>query len=249
MSHSREVRPYAREIKFVVPAGLAHQIRVWARTELDPDPHGGGPSGDEYRTTSLYLDNHDLDVFHRRGSSGRSKYRIRRYDDAAVVYLERKMRQPAVLAKRRTAVPIEALTQLAPAVDPGWSAHWFQRRIAARLLRPICQVSYLRMARVAVLDGEAIRLTLDGDLRAVAAKGYAFGSDAGVPFMAHDAILELKYRGAAPAIFKRLVETFRLSPQAASKYRLGMQASLAPRPSMPAIGRTASGHDAMAMHA
>jgi hypothetical protein len=249
MSHSREVRPDAREIKFVIPAGLAHQVRLWARTELDPDPHGGGPFGDEYRTTSLYLDNGDLDVFHRRGSSGRSKYRIRRYDEAAVVFLERKMRQPAVLAKRRTTVPIEALAQLAPAVDPAWSAHWFQRRIAARALRPICQVSYFRMARVAALDSEAIRLTLDCDLRAAAAAGYAFAAAAGLPFMAHDAILELKYRGAAPAIFKRLVETFRLTPQAASKYRLGMQAALTPRPSVPVIGRTTSGHDAMAMHA
>jgi hypothetical protein len=248
MSHSREVRPYAREIKFVIPAGVAQEIRAWARTALDPDPHGRGPFGDEYRITSLYFDNAGLDVFHRRGSSGRSKYRIRRYDDATVVFLERKLRQPAVLAKRRTAAAIDTLPRLAPAVDPTSSAHWFQRRIAVRSLRPICQVSYLRMARVAVLDGEAIRLTLDSGLWAAPAFGYAFDADAGVPFLAHDAILELKYRGDAPAVFKRLVETFRLTSQAASKYRLGMQAARATRPS-PATGRTASGHDATAIHA
>jgi hypothetical protein len=248
MSHSREVRPHAYEIKFVVPAGLAHQIRRWARTELDPDPHGSGPFGDEYRTTSLYLDNRDLDVFHRRGSSGRSKYRIRRYGEADVVFLERKMRQPAVLAKRRTTVPLSALDRLAPVLDPAWTGHWFHRRIVARALRPICEVSYFRMARGIVRDGDPIRLTLDCDLRARPALGYAFGADGGVPLMAHDAILELKYRGAAPAIFKQLVEEFSLTPQAASKYRLGMQASMAPRPS-PMIGRTASGHDTMALHA
>jgi VTC domain-containing protein len=247
MPHSRDVRPDAREIKFVVPAGVAQEIRAWARTALDPDPHGGGPFGDEYRITSLYFDNAGLDVFHRRGSSGRSKYRIRRYDESTVVFLERKLRRPAVLAKRRTAVAIDTLPHLVPAVDPASSAHWFQRRIAVRSLEPICQVAYLRMARVAAFDGEAIRLTLDSGLWAAAASGYAFGANDGVPFLTHDAILELKYRGAAPAVFKRLVETFRLTSQAASKYRLGMQAALATRPS-PAIRRTASGHDAMAIH-
>ena len=37
-------------------------------------------------------------------------------------------------------------------------------------------------------------------------------------------ILELKYRGAPPAIFRQLVEEFALVPQTASKYRLGVVA-------------------------
>jgi hypothetical protein len=37
-------------------------------------------------------------------------------------------------------------------------------------------------------------------------------------------ILELKYRQDLPPIFKRLVETFALAPQRASKYRLGIAA-------------------------
>ena len=37
-------------------------------------------------------------------------------------------------------------------------------------------------------------------------------------------ILELKYRGAPPAIFRQLVEEFALTPQTASKYRLGVVA-------------------------
>jgi hypothetical protein len=250
MSHSREVRPHAHEIKFVVPAALAHQIRQWARTELDPDPHGSGPFGDEYRTSSLYLDNRTLDVFHRRGSSGRSKYRVRRYGAADVVFLERKLRQPAVLAKRRTAVPLDALTRLVPTVDPRWAGHWFQRRVAARSLRPICQVSYFRMARLAYRDGDVIRLTLDCDLRALPVSGYAFGSEPGMPIMNGDAILELKYRGAAPAIFKRLIEEFALAPRSASKYRMGLQASHAAIAPMPTIARPAlSGPEAVAIHA
>jgi VTC domain len=247
MSHSRDVWPHAHEIKFVVPCAVAHQIRHWARIELDPDPHGSGPFGDEYRTTSLYLDNRALDVFHRRGSAGRSKYRIRRYGGAGVVFLERKLRQPAVLAKRRTTVPIEALTELAPPGDPRWTGRWFHRRVAARSLRPVCQVSYLRMARTIARDGETIRLTLDSDLRARPVFDYVFGDDPGLPMLSGESILELKFRGAAPLIFKRLIEQLALTPRTASKYRLGLHASMAPP--VVAAGRTPSGPDAVAIHA
>ena len=166
MAHIREVRPQAREVKFVVEADMAVRIRQWARTHLDPDTHGGGPFGDEYRTTSVYFDTDAFDVFHRRGSFGRSKYRIRRYGDAETVFLERKMRQPAVLAKRRTIVALEALPRLTesggrrrlagvlvpppgdgPAAAPGLSGRVFAD--GARVMR----------------DGEQVRLTLDSDLR------------------------------------------------------------------------------------
>ena len=90
---------------------MAVKIRHWARTHLDPDAHGLGPFGDEYRTTSVYFDTDAFDVFHRRGSFGRSKYRIRRYGDEETVFLERKMRQPAVLAKRRTSLSLAALSR------------------------------------------------------------------------------------------------------------------------------------------
>ena len=244
MSHSREVRSHAYEIKFVVPAGLANEIRRWARLELAPDPHGGGVHGDEYRTTSLYLDTLTLDVFHRRGSMGRSKYRIRRYGAAPQVFLERKMRQPTVLAKRRSSVPIASLSQLSPSlgsarspvdrrtapIDAGWSGSWFHQRIAARGLRPVCQVSYVRMARGIFSGSETIRLTLDSELHARPTLGYTFDHDPGAPMAGlldgGATILELKYRGPAPALFKRLVEEFALVPQTASKYRMGMLAAM-----------------------
>jgi hypothetical protein len=225
MAHSRDVRTHASEVKFVVSSDLAAGIRRWARTHLDPDPHGSGPHQDEYRTTSVYFDTSDFDVFHRRGSFGRSKYRIRRYDDEAFVFLERKMRQPSVLAKRRTHAPIVQLDRLTtPETSVEWAGHWFHRRLLARQLQPVCQVSYRRTARVLAHDGEIVRLTLDANLSAQPTARIAFENKAGVPFMNDHAILELKFRGMLPATFKRLVEDFALNPQAASKYRLGLTA-------------------------
>jgi hypothetical protein len=229
MAHIRDIRPQAREVKFVVEAVMAVRIREWARTHLERDTHGGGPFADEYRTTSVYFDTDAFDVFHRRGSFGRSKYRIRRYGEDEVVFLERKMRQPAVLAKRRTIVALEALPRVIdPAVDADWPGHWFYRRVTARRLRPVCQVGYLRMARVAMRNGEQVRLTLDSDLVALPPGNAPFPSAHGLTAaeaLPGRQILELKYRCAPPAIFLQLIEEFALRPQTASKYRLGVVAS------------------------
>jgi VTC domain len=235
MAHSREIRTHAFELKFVVTPEAAAGIRQWARTHLAPDPHGTGPFGDEYRTASLYFDTDDLAVFHRRGSFARSKYRIRRYGDEADVFLERKLRQPSVLAKRRTRTTQTSLEWLDEAdVDPRWAGAWFHRRIVARGLRPLCQVMYHRTARAITINGDQARLTLDEGLSAHVADAARFLSGSGVPAFGRVAILELKYRLPPPAIFKQLVEQFALAPQIVSKYRLAM-AALGHTVSVPAI--------------
>ena len=218
----------------MVAADLGTRIQRWARTHLDPDPHGSGPFGDEYRTASVYFDNDTLDVFHRRGSYARSKYRIRRYHQEPSVFLERKMRQPAVLAKRRTWTPIGHLDQLGRVeVDEAWAGHWFHRRLLVRKLQPACQVTYARTARGVVRDGEMVRLTLDSGLAVQPVRGIGFASGEGTPVLDDRMILELKYRGVLPAIFRRLVEEFALTPQVASKYRLGRAALAAIEPRRP----------------
>jgi hypothetical protein len=223
--HARETRPFASEVKFLLDAAKGAEIRTWARAHLDPDPHGAGAFGDEYRTTSLYFDTDDGDVFHRRGSFGRSKYRVRRYGAAPTVFLERKMRQPGILAKRRTTVPIDTLTRLAAReTDPSWEGAWFHRRLRLREINPVCQVSYSRMARMAPTNAGAVRLTLDEDVRATAASEPRFGSTPGVAILNEQVILELKYRHELPTIFKSLIAQFLLAPGSASKYRLGVAA-------------------------
>ena len=109
MTHTQEVRWRASEIKFVVDADTGERIRSWARSFLEPDPHGAGAFGDEYRTSTLYFDTAEGDVFHQRGSFGRAKYRIRRYGRSDVIFLERKLRQPGLLVKRRTEAPLDFL--------------------------------------------------------------------------------------------------------------------------------------------
>ena len=224
MVHTRETRASASEIKFVIDPAMAPAIRTWAREHLKADPHGAGPFEDEYETASLYFDTTELDVFHRRGSYGRAKYRVRRYGTSDVVFLERKLRKPGILIKRRTIAPIDSLHLLkSPEVQIGWDGEWFHRRLQLRKLDPSCQVSYHRMARVLACPDGIARLTLDSDLRAAAIETATF-TTGGTRFLEHGLILELKYHRYLPALFRRLVEEFALEIGTASKYRLAMSA-------------------------
>jgi hypothetical protein len=221
--HARETRPFASEIKFVVPATLGGKIRDWARVNLEPDPYGGGPFNDQYHTASLYFDTSAGDVFHRHGSFGRSKYRVRRYGQADFVFLERKLRKPGILVKRRTIVSLDSIDRLSePLTDPEWPGEWFHRRLLLRQIKPVAELSYNRIARFARTAEGPARLTLDQDLRAVPVSAPQFSGVDGQPVLPGQMILELKYLHHPPAIFKRLVEEFALEPQRASKYRLGM---------------------------
>lgn len=211
------------EVKFVIDSVLVPAIQAWARARMDPDPHGVGPYQDEYQTSSLYFDTAARDVFHRRGSYARAKYRVRCYNTADRVFLERKLRRPAVLIKRRTASRAGSLERLSSAaIDADWAGAWFHRRLIARRLRPFAQVSYRRMARVLSCEGELTRLTLDWHLCVTQVAEPRFVLDEGVEFLEDRAILELKYRHYMPSQFRQLVEQLGLAPENASKYRLSI---------------------------
>lgn len=222
----RDIRPSAHEIKFVVSSGLGHLIRETARLVLSPDPHATGPMSDEYRTTTLYFDTEEFAVFRRNGSYRRAKYRIRRYGQSNVVFLERKLRTRSVLSKRRSPMPVTDLGRLANgALESTWPGGWFSDRLRLRRLSPVCQLSYSRTARVGRNEHGAFRLTLDEDLSAQVVETTAFRDADGVELLAGQTILEMKFVNTMPAVFKRIIEDFRLEPTQVSKYRLGIQST------------------------
>jgi hypothetical protein len=211
------------EVKFLLDPATAARVCDWARTHLERDPHGGGPFGDEYRTSSLYFDTADRDVFHRRDSYGRSKYRIRRYDDQDIVFLERKLRTSAFLNKRRTAMALGELARIGQSGAP-WTGSWFDERLTLRDLRPVCQVSYNRLARISAPPSVPLRLTLDTNIRALAAARVGFNASQGRQICENQVVLEMKYPIASPAMLKELIQEFRLIPARASKYRMAADA-------------------------
>ena len=136
---TRDVRTRAVEIKFLVDGDTGARVLQAARASLGPDPHGSGLTGDQYRTTTLYFDTAELDVYHRRGSYRRAKFRVRRYGEGEVVFLERKLRTTEVLSKRRTPIPLEDLPQLSESsLDARWPGRWFRDRVQRRKLSTAC---------------------------------------------------------------------------------------------------------------
>jgi hypothetical protein len=212
-------KEFATELKFLLDPATAGRVREWAREHLVPDPNADG--GDTYDVASLYFDTERLDVFHRRRRMHRSKYRVRRYGGGPV-FLERKLKARGLLAKRRVTVAPAELARLdAPAgADDGWGGGWFRHKLRALHLRPVCQISYRRTARVQMTPNGPIRLTLDEGLRARRADGLAFhDGPGGVALQEGHVVLELKFRRELPALFRALVADFRLTPRPFSKYR------------------------------
>lgn len=223
---SRENRAFAYEIKFLIPAEQAREAREWARSRMQPDPNAACGAGDVYRITSLYYDTYGFDVFHRRGSFGRAKYRVRRYDESPRVFLERKLRSNSVVTKRRTLVELEELARLrGEQADRAWAGGWFHGRMLARAMNPSCQISYTRTALVTQTEAGLIRLTLDEDLRAVRVGQPEYVAlERATPLLKDQAILELKFRLGMPALFKQMLEQYQLAALPVSKYRMAVEA-------------------------
>ena len=220
----RYINRFTSETKLLVDATLGDDIRAWARERLGHDPHGGGPFHDQYTVMSVYLDTDAHDVYHRRGSYGRSKYRIRHYENDQSAFLERKLRTRLRLTKRRTRIPIEAVAGLRlDNPDPTHPAHWFFRRVTLRRLRPVCVIRYARTARMAETSEGPVRMTLDASVAASPTTVVSLNTGMAYPLVDGQMILELKYSGVFPRIFRDLVDQFHLTPRPASKYRFAVQ--------------------------
>jgi hypothetical protein len=217
-------REFASEIKFLVEAAKADQIRTWARERLAADPNATD-AGDTYAVTSIYYDTPELAIFHRQSWLRHSKFRIRRYG-SGVIFLERKLKIRGLVAKRRSLLSPEEFSQLDKLPN---EARWFAHKTLARRLRPVCQIDYLRTARVSMTDTGPIRLTLDAALHAVPLDAPTFRNDSRLARLTDDVVVELKFRRDLPVLFRELAAEFSLNPRSFSKYRTAVQAlGLAP---------------------
>jgi hypothetical protein len=68
-----------------------------------------------------------------------------------------------------------------------------------------------------------VRLTLDADVMASPTTLVTLSAGPSRPLLERQMILELKYSGVFPRVFKRLVDQFQLTPRPASKYRFAVQ--------------------------
>ncbi|MBI3469585.1 MAG: polyphosphate polymerase domain-containing protein [Planctomycetes bacterium] len=233
-------RAPAYELKFLLPEAHAPRVEDWAATHLVPDPHAEPRLGNAYRVTSLYLDTPRLDVFHRCPPNQRRKLRLRGYCSSAALFLEQKTRRGDRVRKRRTPIcETELLRFRDPPHPPSlshdetapegngqdWCGAWFQKRSIARGLRPTFQIGCVRSAFLGTGTEGPIRITLDRHIWGVPNHDWRLlMGQGGLPLLDGQVVLELKYRSAMPALFKRLLEEMPLTPCPVSKYRLAVRA-------------------------
>jgi len=211
---------FTSELKFILNRTAADALAHWARSQLSPDPNAADVTG-SYRTTSLYFDTPQLDVYFRRGSCARAEFRIRRYNDSETVFLERKLKIGSRLSKRRSEAPVEDLARL---TGNNGAGSWFGRRLMQCGFRPVCQVAYDRIAYVAVSPPAPLRITFDQNVVTAPSTVAEFADIRGAAVLPDQTIMELKFAERIPDIFQQLIDDFRVSPQSISKYRLAVDA-------------------------
>ncbi|WP_168567088.1 polyphosphate polymerase domain-containing protein [Crateriforma spongiae] len=236
------------EMKFRLDDCIADQVAQWAREHMDVDPNCHCDDDDRYQVCNLYLDSPELDLLRATGRVGRTKHRIRRYGNESSLWLETKRKKRMVVKKRRSSVVEADFYACCGAAAYGASGglsvfrgesavdavgdHWFSRRVFRRGLQPTVHIAYRRFARTAQIDGQTVRLTIDDGMTASPADGWtvphASGFRPDVRF-GNGKVLELKFHGILPLMFKDLLRTFTIPASGFSKYRHAMQALAASR--------------------
>ena len=210
------------ELKFLINEDRAAGIIAWAKEHLDADVHADPSFGDGYRVNSVYLDTPHFDVYHGTSKIQQLKYRLRRYGSEGLVWCELKRKSKGLVRKRRVSIEEADLApRLTSNDESDWEGNWFRSQLHAQCLRPVCQITYQRFARMRATDEGTMRLTIDDHLKAQLASVWEVPSNPldGISLLDGQRILELKFQGAMPVLFRRLVEEQQLQLTSFSKYR------------------------------
>jgi hypothetical protein len=234
------------EFKYWVPETFARWLTVFIDPYMKLDLFGKQTTP-QSRQVTLYLETPDLTFFdrHVEGDSDRFKLRIRRYGDPVdgPAFFEIKRKVKNVVVKRRAAVPVEWMR---PLLDGSYSdlprlASVKERATLEQFLyyktiygaEPKVLIACNREAyrsRESALD---VRLTMDRAIRYQTVHGcggevdpkawVAVGCEREHGREAPQVMLELKFRGIAPAWMAELVQRLDLYRTAFSKYTSAIQ--------------------------
>ncbi|MEJ7637518.1 MAG: VTC domain-containing protein [Singulisphaera sp.] len=170
--------------------------------------------------TSLYLDTPGLDVYHGRGSFGRAKYRLRRYDSGPSLFVERKCKVKYASVSGGRGSSRQSWPCSTPRTGPRTGRGVGSAGVSARGSADLPHL-YERVARVGTSLNGPIRLTVDRDFLCRRASAFDLPHLRRPCLLRRPGVVELKYRAAMPALFRPWSET-RPSPAPASKYRAGV---------------------------
>ncbi|MFM7322001.1 MAG: polyphosphate polymerase domain-containing protein [Armatimonadota bacterium] len=210
------------ERKFEAPAGSEAHLVHALDALLARDRHGDGG----YAVHSVYFDTPDLAVHRRCPIHGRAKLRIRRYGESSTVFLERKAKdEHGWVDKVRTELAADRLVGTASLTRSDVpDIQWFAALLAAGNFAPNRRIACRRTAWDGILDGLAMRVTLDLDIRAAPANGTLLpGPLPHGQALTDRPLLEIKGDAEFPATLERLLATLGATPVDFSKYRRSVE--------------------------
>lgn len=228
----------AFEIKFLVDESLAESLIPKVATQMQLDPHAD-PRNGGYSVEGIYFETNQRDVYRRSPGYSRKKYRIRRYAEGHIVFLERKAKRNGIVTKRRLQLESSELTRILKeayvssdrmpnaenVVETNGQTEtaWFYKRLDRLKLRPTLCVTYDRVAFLQLENTGPIRLTVDRRIGCCSLNQLHF------PFKADyrrilegKCIIELKFRDTMPNMFRQIIEEYKLISQPVSKFRKAM---------------------------
>jgi hypothetical protein len=225
--------PPAFELKFLLTEDQARTVEDRLADRLTLDVHADPTLGNTYLTTTIYTDTTGFDVYHRTGTAGPSKYRVRRYGLQGPVFAEQKTRAGDQVYKRREALPSGGRSAFSgQELSADRLSPWFRDAVAGFRLRPVCRVAYDRVAYMGATPDGAVRLTFDRNVRGEPTGGWVIDPvrPAAADLLGGQVVCEFKFRAAIPDLFRRVVRDLDLVPHPVSKYRLVMAtAGVSPR--------------------
>lgn len=222
------------EIKYLLPPEVRVAVHHDLEAFMDRDTHATNAPG-TYDVSTLYFDTPGRACFFEKidGVAHRTKFRLRRYGDAAAgMRLEKKEKHVDRIVKHRVTLDESAYDSLFRGVychaldgNAVYNAFWAHR--ARFALQPWIVVDYTRSAFTDRTD-RAVRATIDLDLRAYSARRFEQRLCSEVDALPKGtAILELKWDRGFPVWLQQLVRKFGLRHAAISKYCLGIDALVA----------------------
>jgi hypothetical protein len=214
-----QARSNAKEVKFVLCEETAVEVERRIAESFAPDPHCIGGTG--YQLASIYCDNPTWDVYYRRGRCRYCKFRVRRYDQADVAHLERKVKKGYQVRKKRCELPVSSLSELeTPTNRLNQSVYKYRSQLTRQTMRPVCLIRYERTAYFGAIDTQPVRMTFDRHICGQRWNQWSFdSSDTNSELLPNLVVCEFKFRGSMPTALKELAHQFSLTPTGLSKYR------------------------------
>lgn len=217
------------EKKAVVPTEIVPELRARITEYMNPDPFNVG--GKPYMICNLYFDDDSNDVIRTSVSLPwyKEKLRLRAYGvperDTAKVFLELKKKCNGVGTKRRTKLPYRsALSYLETGLHPGGLSYMDEQVLkeidyyrSHNPVYPKVYVSYMRNAFFGKNQSD-FRVTFDSD---ILTRRYdldlSLGRYGDPALSPGRTLIEVKFSGAVPVWFCRIMSEFGMSFHTFSK--------------------------------